>query len=60
MNLDARKATLEEIGFLVELSGILGDCAKTTTKTRYYIGRRIGGDPGMADGYRASGAIEEV
>lgn len=56
----ARKEALEETGLLVEIDGVLGEYDKTTTKTRYYIGRRVGGDPGMADGYRDTNAIEEV
>lgn len=56
----AQKETLEETGLLVEINDFLGDYKKTVTKTRYYIGRRIAGDPSMADSYSSPGATEEV
>lgn len=56
----ARKEVLEETGLMAEITGFLGDYAKTTTKTRYYLGRRTGGDPGRADSYRKPGEVEEV
>jgi len=56
----ALKETLEETGLLVEITDWLGDYAKSVTKTRYYIGKRIAGDPGMADSYSGEGATEEV
>ncbi|MGI4846713.1 MAG: NUDIX hydrolase, partial [Janthinobacterium lividum] len=42
---NAIKETFEETGLKVELTGFLGDYDRTTTKARYYIGRRIGGTP---------------
>jgi ADP-ribose pyrophosphatase YjhB (NUDIX family) len=35
----------EESGLLVELTGFLADSKRTTTYTRYYLARRVGGTP---------------
>lgn len=41
----AVREALEESGLLVELTAFIGDFERSTTKTRYYLARRIGGDP---------------
>jgi hypothetical protein len=42
---NAVKEVLEEAGLQVALSGFLCDSERSTSVTRYYIGRRIGGNP---------------
>jgi 8-oxo-dGTP pyrophosphatase MutT (NUDIX family) len=42
---NAVKEVLEEAGLQVALTGFLCDSERSTTFTRYYIGRRIGGNP---------------
>lgn len=44
----AIKEALEESGLLVELTGFLLDAKRSTTMTRYYRARRIGGTPSAA------------
>ncbi|CRX37546.1 protein-tyrosine phosphatase family protein [Estrella lausannensis] len=48
MQQTAIKEALEESGLHVEIEGFLMDTEKSTTKTRYYIARRVGGDPSQA------------
>lgn len=48
MQQTAIKEALEESGLHVEIEGFLMDQVKTTTKTRYYVARRVGGDPSQA------------
>ncbi|CRX37549.1 protein-tyrosine phosphatase family protein [Estrella lausannensis] len=48
MQQTAIKEALEESGLQVEIEGFLMDQVKSTTKTRYYIARRVGGDPSQA------------
>jgi 8-oxo-dGTP pyrophosphatase MutT (NUDIX family) len=45
---NAVKEAYEETGLKVELTGFVGDYEKTETFTRYYVGRRVGGDPAFA------------
>lgn len=42
---NAIKETYEETGLMAELTGHAADLPRTTSYTRYYIGRRIGGHP---------------
>jgi ADP-ribose pyrophosphatase YjhB (NUDIX family) len=42
---NAIKETHEETGLRAEITGHLGDYRKTTSTTRYYLGRRSGGHP---------------
>ncbi len=56
----AVKEALEETGLLTEITGYLGDYTKTTTLTRYYLAKRIGGTPTQADFHRKDGEVEEV
>jgi len=44
----AIREVFEETGLEVEITGFLGDYEKSTSKTRYYVGRRKGGDPSAA------------
>lgn len=44
----AVKEALEESGLLVELTGFLLDALRSTSVTRYYAARRIGGTPAAA------------
>lgn len=41
----ALKEVFEEAGLMIELTGFLVDADRTTTRTRYYLARRIGGNP---------------
>lgn len=41
----AIKEAFEETGLMVELVGFLVDVLRTTTYSRYYLARRIGGNP---------------
>ena len=41
----AIKETWEESGLRVELTGFLCDSVRSTSVTRYYLARRVGGDP---------------
>lgn len=41
----AIKEAFEELGLQVEITGLVGDFERSTTVTRYYTARRIGGDP---------------
>jgi 8-oxo-dGTP pyrophosphatase MutT (NUDIX family) len=41
----AIKEVFEESGLQAEVTGFLGDFARTQTFTRFYIGRRVGGTP---------------
>lgn len=41
----AAREALEESGLQVRIVGLLGDFARTTTVTRYYLAERIGGSP---------------
>jgi 8-oxo-dGTP pyrophosphatase MutT (NUDIX family) len=45
---NAAKEAFEETGMKVEITGLVGDYEKTETFTRYYIGKRVGGDPAFA------------
>ena len=42
---NAIKETFEETGLKVELTGFLADCDRSTGPARYYLGRRLGGNP---------------
>lgn len=42
---NALKEVLEETGLRVELTGFLADVVRTTSVTRYYVARRVGGNP---------------
>ncbi|KPZ27403.1 NUDIX hydrolase [Pseudomonas coronafaciens] len=42
---NAVKEVYEETGLRVELHGFIGDYDRTTSRTRYYLARRIGGTP---------------
>lgn len=44
----ARKEVYEKLGLHVEPIGFLMDQERASTKTRYYVGRRTGGDPSNA------------
>ncbi len=44
----AVKEAFEESGLMVEIQGFVGDFEKTSSITRYYRAKRIGGDPGAA------------
>src|SRR4030042_4392498 len=44
----ALKEAFEESGLHVEITGFLGDYLKTTSVTRYYLAKRVGGDPAKA------------
>lgn len=44
----AIKEAFEESGLQVEITGFLMDQQKTTSMTRYYVARRVGGDPSDA------------
>lgn len=37
--------TYEETGLKIELTGFLADSDRSTSTTRYYLGRRLGGNP---------------
>jgi len=41
----AIKEAYEESGLKVEITGFLGDVKRTTSYARYYLARRVGGDP---------------
>jgi 8-oxo-dGTP pyrophosphatase MutT (NUDIX family) len=41
----ARKEAWEESGLRVELTGFLADVSRSTSHTRYYLARRVGGTP---------------
>ncbi len=45
MQLGAVREAREETGLHVQLTGVLGDYERSTSKARYYIGKRIGGTP---------------
>jgi SPP1 gp7 family putative phage head morphogenesis protein len=51
---NALKETFEETGLDVEILAHLGDYAKTTSTSRYYVGRRLGGAPWKA-GWESEG-----
>ena len=42
---NAIKETYEETGLKIELTGFLADSDRSTSTTRYYLGRRVGGNP---------------
>ena len=42
---NALKEVLEEAGLQVELTGFLCDSVRSTSVTRYYLARRLGGNP---------------
>lgn len=42
---NAIKEVFEELGLKVEITGLLGDYARTTTVARLYTGKRVGGTP---------------
>lgn len=42
---NAIKESYEETGLKIELIGFLCDCERTTSLTRYYIAKRVGGNP---------------
>jgi 8-oxo-dGTP pyrophosphatase MutT (NUDIX family) len=50
----AKKEVFEEAGLECEITGYLGDFEGQTSNTRYYIARRTGGAPWMADAYETS------
>lgn len=41
----AVRECFEESALLTELTGCLGDADRTASRTRYYMGRRVGGNP---------------
>lgn len=41
---NAIKETFEESGLKVEITGIVGDSDRSTSITRYYTAKRVGGD----------------
>lgn len=41
----AQREAHEETGLHIQLTGVLGDYERSTSKARYYIGKRIGGSP---------------
>jgi len=45
---NAVKEVYEETGLKVEVTGLVGDYERSTTYTRYYLGKRVGGDPAFA------------
>ncbi|MBN3804816.1 NUDIX hydrolase [Paraburkholderia sp. Ac-20336] len=45
MRQSAIKEAYEETGLVVELTGFLDDVNRTTSRTRFYVGKRIGGTP---------------
>lgn len=45
MRATAVKEAFEESGLKVELTGYLCDAIRSTTMTRYYLARRVGGNP---------------
>jgi 8-oxo-dGTP pyrophosphatase MutT (NUDIX family) len=45
MQVGAVRETHEETGLHVQLTGVLGDYDRSTSKCRYYIGKRVGGTP---------------
>lgn len=45
MRATAVREALEAAGLLVQLTGHLVDCVRSTTMTRYYRARRVGGNP---------------
>jgi ADP-ribose pyrophosphatase YjhB (NUDIX family) len=42
---NAIKEAFEESGLKVEITGFLGDFQRTTSVTRYYLAKRVGGNP---------------
>ncbi len=44
----AMREVFEESGLQVKIQGHLGDYEKTTSVTRYYIAKRVGGSPSLA------------
>ena len=45
----AIKETFEESGLQIQITGWIGDFERTTSVTRYYFARRIGGNPAQMD-----------
>jgi ADP-ribose pyrophosphatase YjhB (NUDIX family) len=45
----ALKEVFEESGLQIALTGVLCDSVRDTSVTRYYLGRRIGGNPAAMD-----------
>ena len=45
----AIKETFEESGLQIQITGWIGDFERTTSVTRYYFAKRIGGDPTKMD-----------
>ncbi len=45
LQVSAIKEAWEESGLKVELTGFLGDVVRTTSVTRYFLARRVGGSP---------------
>ena len=45
MQANAIKEAYEETGLKVEITGVLGDFERTTSKARYYVARRVSGTP---------------
>lgn len=45
---NAAKEVYEETGLKIEVNGFVGDYERSTTYTRYYFGKRVGGDPAFA------------
>lgn len=45
MQATAVREAFEESGLRVRVTGLLGDFDRTTTRTRYYLAQRTGGDP---------------
>lgn len=52
----AIKEAFEEMGLQAEITGFLGDFARTQTYTRFYRARRVGGTP-AAMGWESQGAL---
>jgi ADP-ribose pyrophosphatase YjhB (NUDIX family) len=49
MPLAAIKETFEESGLKIQITEWIGDFERTTSVTRYYFARRIGGNPAQID-----------
>lgn len=45
MRTNALKEVYEETGLLVKFHGFIGDYDRTTSRTRYYLAKRIDGTP---------------
>jgi 8-oxo-dGTP pyrophosphatase MutT (NUDIX family) len=52
----AQKEVAEEAGLKVHIIGHLGDYHRSTSNTRYYVGKRVGGHPGNTGAHRRGDA----